>query len=125
MVLTPLVDIVFLLLTFFMLSSQLAPFSTLAFQDGASPPSLTSSASAVASDARFETLLSVGAGRLRLNGQDVTGAELRDRLRAEIASGATRLTLLASQDATVQDFVSALEVAKQSAFPSITVANMR
>lgn len=125
MVLTPLVDIVFLLLTFFMLSSQLAPFSLLTLdgeRPGAPLPALPAAAD---SPARPDALLSVGAGQLRLNGRAIGADGLLAALRDEAAKGTTRLTILASSDATVQDFVAALESAKTAAFASIAVADVR
>ncbi|KQT57504.1 MULTISPECIES: ExbD/TolR family protein [unclassified Aureimonas] len=125
MVLTPLVDIVFLLLTFFMLSSQLTPFSMLTLEGQASGPASAAPPLATSGEARPDALLSVDAGRVRLNGRVLSPGALLPALREEAASGTTRLTILASADATVQDFVAALEAAKIAAFASIAVADMR
>lgn len=128
MVLTPLVDIVFLLLTFFMLSSQLTPFSLLALENqtsGApSAPALATAADPGAGG-RPDALLSVGAGQVRLNGRKLGAGSLLAALREEAATGTSRVTILTATDATVQDFVAALEAAKAASFASIAVANMR
>lgn len=124
MVLTPLVDIVFLLLTFFMLSSQLTPFSLLTLDRTAATKPVENAAPG-ATNSRPDALLSVGAGQVRLNGRTIGPESLLATLRQEAAEGTIRLTILASADATIQDFVSALEAAKTAAFPSIAVATMK
>lgn len=125
MVLTPLVDIVFLLLTFFMLSSQLTPFSLISLSAGEQTAAFPTRTTAGEALPRPEALLSVAAGQVRLNGRAVETDGLLAALRKEAAAGTTRLTILASADASVQDFVAALEAAKLAAFPSIAVADMR
>lgn len=125
MVLTPLVDIVFLLLTFFMLSSQLTPFSLLTLDGRRQAASPTAGPMEARADARPDALLSVGAGQVRLNGRRIGLGDLLSALRTEAASGTTRLTLLVSGDATVQDFVAALEATKLAAFASISIADVR
>lgn len=125
MVLTPLVDIVFLLLTFFMLSSQLTPFSVLTLEGRTAEAPSDALPAAPSGLTRPDALLSVGAGQMRLNGRTLSADALLAALREEAAAGTTRLTILASADATVQDFVAALEAAKIAAFASIAVADMR
>lgn len=120
--LTPLVDVVFLLLTFFMLSSNLSPFGLLPFGAG---PSGSAAGSEAESGSRADLLLSVESGRLRLGGLDIPATDLEGRLRSARAGGATRLAILTSDSATVQDLVFALDAAKAASFASVDLVDFR
>jgi biopolymer transport protein ExbD len=114
--LTPLVDIVFLLLMFFMLSSTFTKFSTLDVATAAG------NATAQGGKAFPGIIIIVNAqGRLTVNGSPVTQAQLSVQLDELEAQGAKQAALRAGPDATVQDLVSALEAAKRSRLTGITV----
>lgn len=115
--LTPLVDVMFLLLIFFMLSSQTAPYSLLEImaegRPGAEPAPPTQTAT-VAPTA--ELLVSIARGYARFNGARVEMADLRSAIETFKAAGFTRAVVTTGQAATVQDVVSVLEVLESSEF---------
>ena len=83
--LTPLVDVMFLLLIFFMLSSQTAPYSLLEIMAQGTPGRSSRTAAApagCASAGHGELLVSIARGYARFNGDEVEMADLRIRDRA-------------------------------------------
>ena len=66
--LIPLVDVIFLLLTFFMLSSNLAPFSALMLGDYRREGGPPATAEAAPAEAQPDVILTVSAGEVRANG---------------------------------------------------------
>ena len=107
--LTALVEVVFLLLLFFMLASTFSQFSVIEIGLGGSgKPSNDTLLDSV--------LLSVGAeGRLLLNGNVVPSTELVDALKSTGNADTQRILLRPTSDATAQDIVSALELARAAA----------
>lgn len=125
---TPLVDIVFLLLTFFMLSSQFSPFALLPLgtplaggADPAIPPPSGGNGPGIAAD----LLVSVGKESLKVNGVSVAVSDLAAMLGKARDGGAQTVAILASDTASVQDLVTVLEAAKAAAMTAVSVANFR
>ena len=118
--LTPLVDIVFLLLMFFMLSSTFTKFGSLA----TGTTGTTGDAGATVNAPMFPgaIVLVAGEGQLRVNGVPADLAHLPGLLDELHAKRVTRAALRAGSQASVQDLVSALDAARQSQIPDITVA---
>ena len=117
--LIPLVDVIFLLLTFFMLSSRLAPYSALTLAGFRSPD--PAAAAAPPSAAQPDVILTVSAGEVRSNGATMPLAAFQaeaDRLKAD---GANSVVVFVRPSATTQDIVSVLEVLKRAAFASVNV----
>lgn len=115
--LTPLVDVMFLLLIFFMLSSQTAPYSLLEImaagtpgRDQPAPPVKTSAQGAP------ELIVSVARGFARFNGTRVEMADLQSAIEQFKAAGFTRAVVTTGQAATVQDVVSVLEALERNTF---------
>ena len=113
--LTPLIDVVFLLLVFFMLASTFLKFTTLPISSAGLP--------SAPSDIRKVLLMHVlNADQMRLNGESVARAELVPKLNAYLDQGLTQLIVVPAATANVQDIVGALATARKSRFRSITVA---
>ena len=123
--LIPLVDVVFLLLMFFMLSSTFSKFGSLLLMSGASP-STGAASPASAADARKSkipgVIISVSKGPLiRINGIAASVGDLVAKLDELHASGARSGALVLTSSAEVQDLVTVLERARTSRLASITV----
>lgn len=118
--LIPLVDVIFLLLTFFMLSSRLAPYSALTLAGfRSSDPAVA--AAQPPSAAQPDVILTVSAGEVRANGATMPLSAFQaeaDRLKAD---GANSVVVFVRASATTQDIVSVLEALKRSAFASVNV----
>lgn len=113
--LTPLVDVIFLLLMFFMLSSTFARFADLevARQSTSAGETALPPVSGPA-DIRG-AIISVSADyRVRVNGTETALDEVADRLDVLYDRGARTAIVVADVSATVQDLVSVLERARRS-----------
>ena len=124
--LVPLVDVVFLLLMFFMLSSTFSKFGSLALAGGARPSGATSTDSGHVADARKSNIpgviISVSKGPLiKINGVAASLDELVSRLDELHANGAHSGAVVLTSSAEVQDLVTVLERARTSRLASITV----
>jgi biopolymer transport protein ExbD len=108
--LTPLVDVIFLLLLFFMLSSTFTNFGQVEFGAPAS-----GGGAGPAPDA----LVVVEPGTLRLNGRSVDPENLKAEAAQLLQRNAKTVLLLARGEATTQDLVSALSTLKS--VPELTV----
>lgn len=119
--LTPLVDVMFLLLIFFMLSSQTAPYSLLEIVGGgdnapAEPQAQPAPAPAPTAPTVGDVVVSISRGYVRFNGERVEMADLAAAIERYKAAGYSSAMVLTTQAATVQDVVSVLEVFEGSAF---------
>lgn len=112
--LTPLIDVVFLLLIFFMLASTFLKFS--------GTPLSGASRGGVATDVSELALIQVrGEGAITVNGRSLYVESLPARLTELVSSGVTRGVVRPLADATVQDLVDVLEIARASALKSVVV----
>jgi biopolymer transport protein ExbD len=115
--LTPLVDVMFLLLIFFMVSSQTAPYSLLTVSEPAGtaaapePQQVTS-----APTASREVLVSISSGYVRFNGQRVDMADLPQTIARYMAEGIQNAMILSTPSARVQDMVTVLEAFQDAHF---------
>lgn len=108
--LTALVDVVFLLLLFFMLASTFSRFSVIEVGLGG-----TGRPAATAVQTLDRVLLTVDAeGRIGVNGQLVDRAVLAETLRRSGTADTQRILLRPTARATTQDIVSALELARSA-----------
>lgn len=114
--LTPLVDVMFLLLIFFMLSSQTAPYNLLEIMAQGTPGQDQPAEVAPSVPASAELLISIARGYARFNGSRVEMADLRSAIEDYKAAGFTRAVVTTGQAATVQDVVSVLEAMERAAF---------
>jgi biopolymer transport protein ExbD len=120
--LMPLVDVIFLLLTFFMLSSNLAPYSALTLGDyrrereaAAAPPA------DVPANRQPDLILTLSAGEVRVNGTAVGLAGFAAEAERLKESGAQSAVVFLRPSATAQDIVTVLEALKRAAFASVSV----
>ena len=112
--LTPLIDVVFLLLIFFMLASTFFKFSAVSIS-GASSGGTSVNLSEIA-------LIQIrGTENIRINGKTVALKGVLPQIDELIAKGVTRAVIQPAQKATVQDLVKVLEVAKASELKSVVV----
>jgi len=114
--LTPLIDIVFLLLVFFLLTAHFVRNEAIAIQ-------LPQADSAVASeeDAAVEVLLE-GDGVIRLNGTIVQSSELEQRIRQALAGKPKKwVTLRGDRQANLQAAVAVLDAARKAGADSVDV----
>ena len=113
--LTPLVDVIFLLLMFFMLSSTFARFADLEVARQSASPGEAGPASPSGPAALRGAIVSVSADlKVRVNGTDTAPEDLAERLDALYDRGARTAIIVADYRATVQDLVSVLERARRS-----------
>ncbi len=112
--LTPLIDVVFLLLIFFMLASTFLKFS--------GTPVSGASSGGVSTNVNELALIQIrGEDGVTVNGRTVTTAELTDVLAELSGKGVTRGVVRPLPAATVQDLVDVLEIARSSTLESIVV----
>jgi biopolymer transport protein ExbD len=124
--LLPLVDVIFLLLIFFMFSSNLSPFALLQLTRDrtgtAGAPEAAAAVPATLSARDVDVMLLVGAaGAIRVNGEEVAGDVLRPFLTELHRRGAENLVIVPTAGATVQDLVSALEAARRSGIAFVAI----
>lgn len=123
--LTPLIDVIFLLLIFFMLSSQIAPYSLLPLGGIAAEGGEPAAAPAEPGAAALPLVVRVARGQVSLGGETLALADLKaaaGRLRRE---GVESYLLIPLASATIQDVVSALEALKAASATSVTLINPR
>ena len=120
--LMPLVDVIFLLLTFFMLSSSLAAYSALTLGDYAREAAAPAGAEQPpAAAARTDLVLTVSAGEVRANGAALPLAAFAAEAERLKAGGANSVVVFVRSSATAQDIVSVLEALKRAAFATVSV----
>ncbi|MEM8811306.1 MAG: biopolymer transporter ExbD [Pseudomonadota bacterium] len=122
-----LIDVIFLLLIFFMFSSNLSPFSLLHLSreavGGQSGGHAEPVSEALGAKGRsVDVFLSLAAdGTVRLNGEPVQADALGSRLDALRRGGAVSLAIEPGPSANVQDLTVALEAAQQSGIPFVAI----
>lgn len=110
--LTPLIDVVFLLLIFFMLASTFLRFGHLPISSGA--PGASSPLAQV-------IRMHLREGQIALNGKPVAREALTAHLNALAAQGAKKAVIEVGTGVSVQELIAVLERAKRSKLKSITV----
>jgi biopolymer transport protein ExbD len=111
--LTPMIDVVFLLLIFFMLASR---FGT----EGALTLSAGGGGGAWSGPPR---LVEIGAGTLRLNGVPVAAEDLAGALAPLMAGPADPVVLLPLKDAPVQRLVDVAEALRAAGLGTLVLAD--
>lgn len=117
--LMPLVDVIFLLLTFFLLSSSIAPFSSIMLDRDREPPAMAGAAPG--EDTGPDLILSVGHGRVQANGRTIDLGGLPEHLARLRQNGFETVMLFTRGSATVQDLVSVLDAVKKAQFRSVMI----
>jgi biopolymer transport protein ExbD len=121
--LTPLIDVMFLLLIFFMLSSQLSPFSLLPLGRVAGDVPDTAPASTAVSGGIADLSVRVGANRVTIGGEAVEMTALAAKVRDLIGQGVGGFVVVATRAASVQDIVSTLEALQLAGAERVTLVN--
>lgn len=114
--LTPLIDVVFLLLVFFMLASTFIRFSTVQIE--------TAGAGAGQADRSKLALIHVGKNAtIRINGQPVSREQLPDGLAQLISEGKTDAVVVVRDEAQVSDLVGGLAQVRAAGFATVRVVD--
>jgi len=119
--LMPLVDVIFLLLTFFMLSSNLAPYSALMLGDYRREQPASQTAGPAPAGQQPDVILTLSAGEVRANGTMLSLADFPAEAIRLRDGGAESVVVFVRPSATTQDIVSVLETLKRAAFASVSV----
>ncbi|MBJ3776009.1 ExbD/TolR family protein [Acuticoccus mangrovi] len=108
--LTPLIDVIFLLLLFFMLSSTFLRFAAV-------DVATATSGAAPATGGVPATLVVSAEGALALNATPVTRDTLMDEIAALAEAGARRILVRAAPGASVEDLVGVMELVRGGPLP--------
>ena len=118
--LTPLIDVVFLLLMFFMLSTTFAKFGIFGMTSSAIGDTTQQ---AVQESAVPGIIVVISAGPIvRVNGIAVALEDLIQKLNSLHGLGLQNGVIRVRSDATVQDLLSVLEIARGSRLQSLTLS---
>ena len=112
--LTPLIDVVFLLLIFFMLASTFLKFSAM-------PISGARGGGQGGNLAEIAIIQVRGLQDIRINGQQVGLDGVRAQIDDLVGKGVTRAVVQPAKSAQVQDLVKVLEVTKTAPLKSVVV----
>lgn len=126
-VLTPLADAMFQLLIFFMLSSNLAPYSLLTIRSGTTGDPSGAEAGQQLTDVQTAPLgdvaiWNVDAGNVVVGGQEFGFDVLSDLATALNAAGDAAIILVVRDAANVQDLSSVLEALASAGISNIQIA---
>lgn len=112
--LTPLIDVVFLLLVFFMLASTFLKFGTIRLD--------TATGGGAVADVSKLALIHVGAnGRYHVAGTQVENTGLDNALKQLRVSGKTDAVLVVRRDAKADDLIKGLARVRRHGFASVRV----
>lgn len=125
--LTPLADAMFQLLIFFMLSSNLAPYSLLTLRSGTTgeegaQPSGAPTPDEIAQPPANAVLWTVDAGQIVANGVRYTPEDLPGIAGAVAAREDASVVIILRQTAAVQDLASVLEALTAAGVTSVQIA---
>lgn len=113
--LTPMIDVIFLLLVFFMLAARFGAEDRL--------PLETASAAGGAAYSGPPRLIDVGADGLRLNGQAVSAAELAARLSPLVTGATDAILLRADEGAPLQALVQLMDDLRAAGFVTLVLVD--
>lgn len=122
-VLTSLIDVIFLLVIFFMVTSQITPFSLIPLGPVASEGD--AAAGAEEQPAAPPVSLRILSGAVSIGGRSVPMADIAEALSELRESGVMALIVSSTASATVQDLVTVLEATRKAEFLDVTVLNRR
>ncbi|MAB13825.1 biopolymer transporter ExbD [Parvibaculum sp.] len=119
MSLTPLIDVVFQLLIFFMLTTSFLQTQALSVVTPAADQK------ELPEDARVVEIWLMGDGSLRVDGDPVSSAGLADAVRARIGERTDMtVTILAERDSRTQQLVRAVEAAREAGATNVGTARV-
>lgn len=112
--LTPLADVMFQLLIFFMLSSSLSPYALLPLVAPAEHDGTRADAApaALPADAPAPAIWTVGRGEIRAGAERFDTTALSDRLALLRQAGVAELLLFTTAETTTQDIATVLEAVR-------------
>ena len=110
--LTPMIDVVFLLLVFFMLAARFG---------GMTQVPLSAATSGSAAYEGPPRLLSLSEGGFQLNGQDVSLSELSERLGPLMSSPTDVIIITAKHGASTQTLVTVLDTLKDAGLSNVVL----
>jgi len=114
--LTPLIDVVFLLLVFFMLASTFLKFGTVKID--------TAGTGGSKADLSKIVLVHVAPERrYRVSGREVRETDLPGALGGLISQGRTEAVIVMHRDTTVDDLVAGLTRVRRAGFATVRVVN--
>lgn len=119
LMLIPLVDVIFLLLTFFMLASRIDPFSLLTLDEYQNRAGTQTNAGAPAQTP--DLILAVSRGSVQANGETVPLEGFAARSAALHGAGMETVVVFTRPSATVQDIVSVLDALKKASFRAVVI----
>lgn len=112
--LTSLIDVIFLLLLFFMLSSTFTRFASVEITGGR--------ASAVASDSKPDVIIRLEGTAWQINGLRFEEDDAADEIERLVEAGAKRGVLLVRGETTSQDLITAVERIRRETGLELSVA---
>lgn len=121
--LTPLIDVIFLLLIFFMLSSQIAPYSFLPLGGVVAGKRSGAGLEEAEGPAALPVVVRVAHGQVRIGNETMAITNLEAAARRHVRQGSDTYLLIPSASATVQDIVWVLDGLKAAAAKSVTLLN--
>lgn len=122
-VLTSLIDVIFLLVIFFMVTSQIVPFSMISLGPVARDDGVAVPPAVIEPPETAPVTLRIFAGRVRIGADNVAMGGLRTALEGLRDRGITGLIVIPTASATVQDMVTVLETIKIAAIANVTLIN--
>jgi len=120
--LTPLVDVIFLLLIFFMLTSQIAPFSLISFGKAKIEKEVKQLDVPTENSPEIPgALITVLKGGIAVNGRRTSHADI-DLVMAELRRDGIKSAIISPRtSASVQDLITVLEAVKKATFESVRI----
>ncbi|WP_353646409.1 biopolymer transporter ExbD [Mesorhizobium sp. WSM2239] len=119
-VLTSLIDVMFLLLMFFMLSSQMAPYSLLPMGNLAGLSDERPSTGAVTP---YVLAIRVSRGFVTIGGQRIAADDVTSQVAGLVSHGVQSFLVICTGRATVQDIVATLEALKVAEADNVALVN--
>jgi biopolymer transport protein ExbD len=113
--LTPLIDVVFLLLVFFMLASTFLKFGTVKLEAAGG------GTAAVADLSKVALIHVSGDGRFRVDGRTVMRAEMAALLERLVKSGKSEAVVVVRDGARTMDLAAGLSIVRRAAFRVVRV----
>ncbi len=123
--LTPLADAMFQLLIFFMLSSNITPYSLLPLKGGAKVPGSASGAGTeqTAANSPDAAIWTIENAQIKVAGQIFAIDRVADLTQALALAGTTSVVLIVRPEARVQDMTSVLEALSAGGIVQVKLAN--
>lgn len=126
---TPLIDIIFLLVVFFMLSTSFVKLEALNMfvekQEAEEvSPNFSAAQKAVQQFNAQQVILQIGGEGMRLNGMEISAPELPQRLSEALQNSSNgKLKISVAEGVNVQELVGIIDTAQSSGAKDVEIAN--